>query len=77
MRSPREQNGTQGKLKSDRSRVRRYPHKIKESPMKGFVEDMEDSTEANSDFRHALYTGKNMQLVLMARLCERIYGTAH
>jgi mannose-6-phosphate isomerase-like protein (cupin superfamily) len=34
--------------------------------MKGFVEDIEDKTEENSDFRHVLYTGKNMQLVLMA-----------
>jgi mannose-6-phosphate isomerase-like protein (cupin superfamily) len=34
--------------------------------MKGFVEDIEDRTEHNSDFRHVLYTGKNMQLVLMA-----------
>jgi mannose-6-phosphate isomerase-like protein (cupin superfamily) len=34
--------------------------------MKGFVEDIEDRTEENSDFRHVLYTGKNMQLVLMA-----------
>jgi mannose-6-phosphate isomerase-like protein (cupin superfamily) len=34
--------------------------------MKGFVEDIEHKTEQNSDFRHVLYTGKNMQLVLMA-----------
>src|SRR4029079_2739816 len=34
--------------------------------MKGFVEDIEHKTEENSDFRHVLYTGKNMQLVLMA-----------
>ena len=34
--------------------------------MKGFVQDIEDRTEENSDFRHVLYTGKNMQLVLMA-----------
>lgn len=34
--------------------------------MKGFVEDIEKQTEKNSDFRHVLYTGKNMQLVLMA-----------
>lgn len=34
--------------------------------MKGFVKDIEDLTEENSDFRHVLYTGKNMQLVLMA-----------
>ena len=34
--------------------------------MKGFVEDIEHKTEENSDFRHVLYTGKNMQLVLMS-----------
>jgi mannose-6-phosphate isomerase-like protein (cupin superfamily) len=39
---------------------------MQEGPMKGFVQDIEDLTEENSDFRHVLYTGKNMQLVLMA-----------
>lgn len=34
--------------------------------MKGFVRDIEESTVKSSDFRHVLYTGKNMQLVLMA-----------
>jgi mannose-6-phosphate isomerase-like protein (cupin superfamily) len=34
--------------------------------MKGFVDDIEDRTEKNSDFRRVLYTGKQMQLVLMA-----------
>lgn len=34
--------------------------------MKGFVADIEELTEDNSDFRHVLYTGKNLQLVLMA-----------
>ena len=34
--------------------------------MKGFVADIEELTEENSDFRHVLYTGKNLQLVLMA-----------
>ena len=34
--------------------------------MKGFVDDIEESTGKNSDFRRVLYTGKNMQLVLMA-----------
>jgi mannose-6-phosphate isomerase-like protein (cupin superfamily) len=34
--------------------------------MKGFVDDIEDRTERNTDFRHVLYTGKQMQLVLMA-----------
>lgn len=34
--------------------------------MKGFVEDIEDLTEENGDFRRVLYTGKHLQLVLMA-----------
>lgn len=34
--------------------------------MKGFIEDIEDLTEKNSDFRRVLYTGKHLQLVLMS-----------
>lgn len=34
--------------------------------MKGFVGDIEDLTENNEAFRRVLYTGKNMQLVLMS-----------
>jgi mannose-6-phosphate isomerase-like protein (cupin superfamily) len=34
--------------------------------MKGFVDDIEKLTEENSDFRRVLYTGQNMQLVLMS-----------
>lgn len=34
--------------------------------MKGFVADIEELTEENSDFRRVLYTGKKLQLVLMA-----------
>jgi mannose-6-phosphate isomerase-like protein (cupin superfamily) len=34
--------------------------------MKGFVEDIEALTEENTDFRRVLYTGKHLQLVLMA-----------
>lgn len=34
--------------------------------MKGYVTDIEDQTEANKDFRHVLYTGQNLQLVLMS-----------
>ena len=34
--------------------------------MKGFVEDIEALTEDNTDFRRVLYTGKHLQLVLMA-----------
>lgn len=34
--------------------------------MKAFIDDLEDLTEANRDFRHVLYTGKQLQLVLMS-----------
>jgi mannose-6-phosphate isomerase-like protein (cupin superfamily) len=34
--------------------------------MKGYVDDIEERTEENSDFRRVLYTGKQIQLVLMA-----------
>lgn len=34
--------------------------------MNGFVKDIEELTEANKDFRRVLYTGKHLQLVLMA-----------
>ncbi|MGA9525102.1 MAG: cupin domain-containing protein [Myxococcaceae bacterium] len=33
--------------------------------MKGFVDDIEALTVDNGDFRRVLYTGKNLQLVLM------------
>ena len=33
--------------------------------MKGFVDNIEKLTEDNGDFRRVLYTGKNIQLVLM------------
>jgi mannose-6-phosphate isomerase-like protein (cupin superfamily) len=34
--------------------------------MKGFVGDIEDQAEGNSNFRRVVYTGKNLQLVLMS-----------
>ena len=34
--------------------------------MRGFVTDIEAATEGNRDFRRVLYTGHNLQLVLMA-----------
>ncbi|MGZ6050229.1 MAG: cupin domain-containing protein [Phenylobacterium sp.] len=34
--------------------------------MKGFVDDIEDLTESNKNFRKVLYTGPHLQLVLMA-----------
>ncbi len=33
--------------------------------MKGFIDDIERLTEDNEDFRHVLYTGHHLQLVLM------------
>jgi mannose-6-phosphate isomerase-like protein (cupin superfamily) len=34
--------------------------------MKGFADDIEKLTEENDNFRKVLYTGRNLQLVLMA-----------
>lgn len=34
--------------------------------MKGFIGNIEDRTEENRDYRRVLYTGRNIQLVLMA-----------
>ena len=34
--------------------------------MKGYVDNIEDLTKGNDDFRRVLYTGRNLQLVLMA-----------
>ncbi len=33
--------------------------------MNGYVDDIEQATTANEDFRHVLYTGNYLQLVLM------------
>jgi mannose-6-phosphate isomerase-like protein (cupin superfamily) len=37
----------------------------REERMKGFVADIEELTKKNGDFRRVLYTGHNLQLVLM------------
>ena len=34
--------------------------------MKGFVEDIEDLTEENGDYRRVLYTAEHLQLVIMS-----------
>jgi len=47
--------GTAGQSKADRMLLK-----------KGFVGNISDLTEKNSDFRRVLYTGKNLQLVLMS-----------
>lgn len=36
--------------------------------MKGFIDDIEHRTEDNRDFRRVLYTGPNLQLVVMLLL---------
>jgi hypothetical protein len=33
--------------------------------MKGYVDDIEQATVQNEDFRRVLYTGRHLQLVLM------------
>jgi mannose-6-phosphate isomerase-like protein (cupin superfamily) len=42
------------------------PNEAQEAAMQGFVANIEDLTEGNEDFRRVLYTGANLQLVLMA-----------
>ena len=34
--------------------------------MEGFIDDIEEATVDNSNFRHVLYTGKHLQLVMMS-----------
>jgi mannose-6-phosphate isomerase-like protein (cupin superfamily) len=34
--------------------------------MKGFVDDIEELTQGNDDFRRVIYTGRHLQLVLMS-----------
>ena len=34
--------------------------------MNGYIDNIEDLTKGNDDFRRVLYTGQNLQLVLMA-----------
>lgn len=36
--------------------------------MKGFIADLEEAAQSNTDYRRVLYTAKNMQLVLMSLL---------
>lgn len=42
--------------------------------MKGYLADIETLTEENTDFRHVLYTGHNLQLVLMALKPQQAIG---
>lgn len=34
--------------------------------MQGFIDSIEEATEDNANFRHVLYTGKHLQLVMMS-----------
>ncbi len=34
--------------------------------MDGFIDSIEEATEENTNFRHVLYTGKHLQLVMMS-----------
>jgi mannose-6-phosphate isomerase-like protein (cupin superfamily) len=50
-----------------------------ETSVKGFIGDIEDMTEENSGSRRVLYTGKTLQLVLMAlrpgeEICEEVHN---
>jgi mannose-6-phosphate isomerase-like protein (cupin superfamily) len=45
-----------------------------EHAMKGYVADIEEITEGNDDFRRVLYTGANLQLVLMSLLPGEAIG---
>jgi mannose-6-phosphate isomerase-like protein (cupin superfamily) len=46
--------------------------------MKGFVEDIEDLTVENAAFRRVIYTGKHLQLVLIAlKAGEEIGAETH
>ncbi len=47
-------------------RASRFTPQLKDEEMKGFVGNIEELTEQNDDFRRVLYTGHNLQLVLMA-----------
>lgn len=44
----------------------RTPGAAEGTDMKGFHDDIEQRTTANEDFRRVLYTGRNLQLVLMS-----------
>ena len=44
--------------------------------MKGFVEDIEDLAVENAAFRRVIYTGKHLQLVLMALKAGEEIGAA-
>ncbi len=42
--------------------------------MKGYIDDIEQATEENSHFRRVLYTGKQLQLVVMSLLPDEEIG---
>ena len=51
---------------TERTRKRYRVRLNMEGRMKGFVDDIEELTKNNTDFRRVLYTAGKMQLVLMA-----------
>lgn len=42
--------------------------------MRGFIEDIEELSQENSDFRRVLYTGQHLQLVLMSLMPDEEIG---
>jgi mannose-6-phosphate isomerase-like protein (cupin superfamily) len=57
---------SQGAQQSGQSRHQMQMQSEGGSAVKGFVADIENLADDNSNFRRVLYTGKNLQLVLMA-----------
>jgi mannose-6-phosphate isomerase-like protein (cupin superfamily) len=57
---------SQSVQQSDQSRHQTPMQSEAGRTLKGFVADIENLTDDNSNFRRVLYTGKNLQLVLMA-----------
>jgi mannose-6-phosphate isomerase-like protein (cupin superfamily) len=57
---------SQSVQQSDQSRHQTRKQSEAGRTLKGFVADIENLTDDNSNFRRVLYTGKNLQLVLMA-----------
>jgi len=54
------------------------PQTAKGKAMQGFIGDIEELSEKNSDFRRVLYTGKKLQLVVMTlKPGEEIGEEAH
>ncbi|MDT8854581.1 cupin domain-containing protein [Paracoccaceae bacterium Fryx2] len=71
-----ERIGGLGKLRQRRGRHPAAPPTSRNDPaMKGYLADIEHLTEENDDFRHVLYTGLHLQLVLMSLTPGQSIGT--